>query len=307
MPRNVKQQRYKNNFMMVANAVFKDETLSLQAKGLFGYLWSLPEQWEFHLKEIVQHATNGRDATQKAIKELETRGYIHKVLQKDAKGRFASTIWYFDDKPVIKDTIISTNSPRTENPYTVNPCTDNPEPEDQGAYKIYITNNKQINNKRNIYSSTATVVEPQSQIDKIKQEFESIWQKYPVKQNKKKAFSSYKAWRNESKEHTLAYLEKRLAEYLKYCKINQEWYRPMNGGTWFGGRFEDELDMTPPKTQQTYQRKPQYVERGTDWKTTQPVIDTSPALKESPVLSQSEINSIFARFSTKSHDRQGGD
>lgn len=83
-------------------------------------------------------------------------------------------------------------------------------------------------------------------IETLKDEFEELWTLYPNKKGKKQAFSHYKAWRKKSVKHTPDDLKEKLANYLKYCKENQSWYHPMNGSTWFNGRFDDEIKLKRP-------------------------------------------------------------
>lgn len=73
----------------------------------------------------------------------------------------------------------------------------------------------------------------------FEQEFEAVWKEYPNKTGKKQAFNHYKAWRRKSVNNTNEYLLNRLALYKQDLVINT-WKRPMNGSTWFNGRFDDE-------------------------------------------------------------------
>lgn len=73
----------------------------------------------------------------------------------------------------------------------------------------------------------------------FEQEFESVWKEYPNKTGKKQAFNHYKTWRRKSVNNTNEYLLERLALYKQDLAINT-WKRPMNGSTWFNGRFDDE-------------------------------------------------------------------
>ena len=107
------------------------------------------------------------------------------------------------------------------------------------------------NNKHSASHSNAQSV---SQLEK---EFEEVWSKYPNKKGKKQAFNHYKAWRKDSVKHTNAYLLERLKKYLTYCQQNN-WYHPMNGSTWFNGRFDDELEVDNPKPANKYDQEGYY-------------------------------------------------
>lgn len=73
----------------------------------------------------------------------------------------------------------------------------------------------------------------------LSESFNKLWNLYPKKQGKKDAFRHYKAWRKKSKDNTDDYLLRKLNEYKAYLSANQ-WLHPMNGSTWFNGRFDDD-------------------------------------------------------------------
>lgn len=101
--------------------------------------------------------------------------------------------------------------------------------------------------------------------------FEKIWQLYPNKADKKHAFSYYKKWRKESVDHTDNYLLEKLAEYKKHLAANP-WKSPMNGSTWFNGRFNDNY-LT--NNSQGYQYDSGFAQKLVDGKWTQYEINTA--------------------------------
>lgn len=95
-------------------------------------------------------------------------------------------------------------------------------------------------------------------------EFEQLWSMYPKKQGKKAALRHYKTWRKRSKDNTFEVMKEKLEHYLKFLKIKQTPLEyTLNGSTWFNGRYDDELDMTPAKPRFNQQAKP--VRRATNW------------------------------------------
>ena len=107
------------------------------------------------------------------------------------------------------------------------------------------------NNKHSASHSNAQSV---SQLEK---EFEEVWSKYPNKKGKKQAFNHYKAWRRKSTKHTNEYLLERLKAYMTDLQQNS-WKHPMNGSTWFNGRFDDELEVDNPKPANKYEQEGYY-------------------------------------------------
>lgn len=105
------------NFTILSNSVIRDETLSWKARGLFEYLWSLPEDWEFYETEITKHATDGRDSTRSGLDELEERGYLSRTRERNEKGQVKSAIWILHENP---------KKPVQEKPVSENPNQGNP-------------------------------------------------------------------------------------------------------------------------------------------------------------------------------------
>lgn len=103
--------------------------------------------------------------------------------------------------------------------------------------RLYKDNNiKEQSNRTNINSASHSNAPSVLQLES---EFEKVWNEYPNKKGRKQAFNHYKAWRKASTQHTNEYLLKRLVEYKKYIQ-QRSWYHPMNGSTWFNGRFDDD-------------------------------------------------------------------
>lgn len=68
--------RFENNFAQVPKSCLKDKNVSLKAKGLYSYLFALPEDWKVYKSEVVTHLADGKDSLNAAFKELEKFGYL---------------------------------------------------------------------------------------------------------------------------------------------------------------------------------------------------------------------------------------
>ncbi|MBE4709830.1 helix-turn-helix domain-containing protein [Limosilactobacillus fermentum] len=119
-----------------------------------------------------------------------------------------------------------------------------------GGSDADFTDNRTINRASNRTEENILSGKPD---DHLSENFEAIWKEYPNKAGKKEAFKHYKKWRKESKEHTDKYLMEKLAAYKQDLAANQ-WKKPMNGSTWFNGRFDDEY-ATPIVNQQPNRAK----------------------------------------------------
>lgn len=63
-------------FVQIANKVFEDKKLSFKAKGLFGYLYSKPQNYFFSVENIAKETKDGCRAIYSGLKELEKYGYL---------------------------------------------------------------------------------------------------------------------------------------------------------------------------------------------------------------------------------------
>lgn len=66
-------------FTMVANEILKDPNLSFKAKGLYAYLFSKPDTWDFSSNRMVMETKDGRKAIMSMLKELEESGYLQRL------------------------------------------------------------------------------------------------------------------------------------------------------------------------------------------------------------------------------------
>ena len=73
--------------------------MSWKARGIFAYLWSQADEWDFYVSEVAKHATDGRDALRSGLKELEKYGYLTRKPSSDTGGQFDGMSWVLTDKP----------------------------------------------------------------------------------------------------------------------------------------------------------------------------------------------------------------
>ena len=104
-------------FTMVSNAVAQDSRLSFKAKGLYLYLYSKPDNWDFALDRITEETADKRDSVMSAIKELEANGLLRRT--KNPTGR--TTYWvtyppYSFDEPIEENPQLGIEKPVEEKP-----------------------------------------------------------------------------------------------------------------------------------------------------------------------------------------------
>jgi hypothetical protein len=104
--------KHTEKYSIIANEVAQNKELSLKAKGLFLYMWSLPDDWDYSVQGLIACLKEGRDAIQSGLKELEQTGYLVREQKRDG-GKFDY------------DYILSDMLPQTGFPFTANPSTGN--------------------------------------------------------------------------------------------------------------------------------------------------------------------------------------
>lgn len=104
-------------YVMIHRRLFEDSRLSLEARGLMGYLLSKPDDWQVRVPDLQRTANVGRDQMRRILRELESAGYLVRRRTHGANGR-----WTWES--LIHETPLEQPSP--ENPSMVNPPTDKP-------------------------------------------------------------------------------------------------------------------------------------------------------------------------------------
>jgi hypothetical protein len=84
----IKRVKRETPFVQIDKRALQDESLSWKAKGLLAYLLSLPDDWQIYINELKNHATDGRDSTATALKELISAGYITRNYAEREEGKF---------------------------------------------------------------------------------------------------------------------------------------------------------------------------------------------------------------------------
>lgn len=252
MARLIKKDR--GNYTNTSNLIIRDDRLHWNSRGIFVYLWSQANEWQFYVKEVVKHSPGGETELRTALKELEKYGYLKRNPRHGQSGSFNGMDWILSDVGGLNrhtgnpdDGSINENQQKeSDYPSSAKPV----ERETRRMDNRTLRNNNNKNyqqqevtkiSKEDIDSSTN--VEQRIFNPDIWEDFKKIWELYPNKKGKKQAFNHYKKWRKKSVNHTNDYLEKKLDTYLTYCNQNRNWYHPMNGSTWFNGRFDDDYKV----------------------------------------------------------------
>lgn len=124
-----------SHFTMIANAAARDRRLSRRARGLLLEILSHRDGFGISEASLIAGGPEGRDAIRTALRELERYGYLHRVQERDERGRLGESVFYVTDMP--EGLLIGATAPwetpdapevqnRRSEPVTENPSTDTP-------------------------------------------------------------------------------------------------------------------------------------------------------------------------------------
>lgn len=98
------RREHRAQFTIVPNAVFADSRLSVEAKGVLGYLLSRPHNWHVRLDQIGRTLLVGRKKLLRIFRELIAAGYVTRETQRIVDGhRFGEIDYVVRDVPAPVD------------------------------------------------------------------------------------------------------------------------------------------------------------------------------------------------------------
>ena len=82
----------KDSYTIIANDILNSKELSLKAKGLYAFMASKPDNWNFSYDGLTFQLQEGEKAIRSAVKELENVGILIKLPTKNG-NKFAGWKW----------------------------------------------------------------------------------------------------------------------------------------------------------------------------------------------------------------------
>lgn len=111
--------RLRENYTTIQNSLLNNENVSLKAKGLYAYLCSKPENWDFNYNGMQSQLKEGEKALRSAVAELVREQLLLRISVKGAKGSFNGWEWIInptqDDLERYVDPIMTNGSSRFGN------------------------------------------------------------------------------------------------------------------------------------------------------------------------------------------------
>lgn len=156
------KNKFANKFTQISNIILNDKDLSLEEKGLFCYLFSKPNGWEFHYNVMRKELKEKSDKTiRKVLNRLVEKGYIIKTQINNPNGQFGGIDIEFTDKSFSITEGKNTDTPNL--PFGKNTDSVNLPPNNTN-----ISNNTNTTNNTNNDIVRASVLFPTKKTDFIK-------------------------------------------------------------------------------------------------------------------------------------------
>ncbi|AYN56717.1 phage replication protein [Limosilactobacillus reuteri subsp. reuteri JCM 1112] len=134
-------------FTIIDNDIINDPRMHLKALGLFAYMWSKPDDWQFYISEIATHFKDGESAVSSAMKELMELGYL-KRTQNRKDGKFSTYDYVLQEIPKPEN---HSSVPKGDLPKPEKSKSEKPIPENQGLL-ITDNTNTDLNNTNKVLS-----------------------------------------------------------------------------------------------------------------------------------------------------------
>ena len=144
------RKEYSKGFTTTSNTIIRDERLTWKARGIFNYLWSMPDDWDFYAKEVAKHAKDGIHSLDSGLEELAEYGYLERTRLRDKKGRFGAPVWVLHDDPA------DVQKPKCDFPILDNPILEKPILENRTLLNKYLTketSTNEIQEERDVYKA----------------------------------------------------------------------------------------------------------------------------------------------------------
>lgn len=111
----------KKGFVVLYRAAAQDARLTLEARGLFALMVSLPDNWEYTVSGLAAKAGCGKDKIRRLLKELQDVGYLMREQGHDQGGKFAGNVYVLQDEAPLSGNTDNGYSRQRSEPSTGKP------------------------------------------------------------------------------------------------------------------------------------------------------------------------------------------
>jgi hypothetical protein len=179
-----RSSRPDRKYAAVPNAMLRDNTLSMDARGLLALLMTYADDWRFNRDHMLTLTGWGKDKFGAVMGHLIERGYVENVFDRDETGRLLGRTWVIRDDP-RQDAVIRKKPTTDRDPEnTVVGQNRNPENTVVGEIRPIrrSTEDKNTNRQETPTPSGQGALFPEKDAEKPKDEpdvFDAFWALYP--------------------------------------------------------------------------------------------------------------------------------
>lgn len=180
--------RKKRNFTILDNHFIQREDLSWKAKGIMAYIFSLPDDWNINLKEVMRHATEGEAAFRSGWKELTELGYVERKPVRDDTNK-KITHW---ETLIYENVDMKATEPHGENLHVDNQDVGNLHVDNRKLQSTYSTKDLNKQSTNNNSRNSKEYGDDSPYMDLAKRLFEHI-----KKRNSKQLEPNWQTWADD--------------------------------------------------------------------------------------------------------------
>ena len=233
------RKKLQKNFTIADNRIMQNSQLSFEARGLYLYMISLPDGWEFSEARLAKNGAIGLDKCKRILKELFEIGLIKREFKHNERG-YKKSIYTLFDFDTLENT--TENNPTLENPTLENP-TNNKEIVTQikkDNKERILTNNENLKNldiKENLNFKRNLDIKKEKNIKKEKKSiFDEALELYQP--NEHFSFDDWAEWveykKARSKNLTILTFKKNLEQLKSFGNLAKEAIDNSISNNWVG-------------------------------------------------------------------------
>jgi|694.fasta_scaffold02162_60 DNA-binding MarR family transcriptional regulator len=206
MNKIIKPDKY---FTQISNSVLNNNKISMKAKGIYCYLVSKPDDYEFSATRIADEIKEGRGAVLSMIKELEDADYLYRLKRQD--GRID---YYFFNFPSEKKAFLEKNA-KSHSPTVPQSDSRTLAPLNNKEYNKQILNNKKKEGEKEENTQNFENSKPQNEIKNLTQSLDNYCVKIGLTADEELAWKIKRTI--NSKQNPQGFLD-----YLNNYRSNQD-------------------------------------------------------------------------------------
>lgn len=106
---NNKTKKHRVNYSQIPNSLLSDKNLSLKAKGLYSFMFSKPDDFNFTIRSLSKLLLEGQRSIMATLQELRDKGWVTYTKFPDGTGEY-----FLNENPNLQNSNL--DNPNCQNP-----------------------------------------------------------------------------------------------------------------------------------------------------------------------------------------------